>query len=118
VDDDLLALERRIEVRDDADLPRVAEPEGLRRGAVLAAGVERAALELLAGRRLELREPGAGSVAAPRGEDDAPAGERILEYLGQRLLSPRLTSELKSSIGSGKITVEVRSELISSIVCR
>jgi hypothetical protein len=118
VDHDLLALERRIEVRDDAYLPRVADPEGLRRGSILAAGVERAALELLRRCGLELRQPGARAVAAARREDDPAAGERILDDLRQRLPSPRLSSEVKSSIGSGKITVEVRSELISSIVCR
>jgi hypothetical protein len=54
VNHDLLAFEGRIEIRDDADLPRLAEPERLRRGAVLAPGVEGAALELVLRRRLEL----------------------------------------------------------------
>jgi hypothetical protein len=40
VDDDLLAVERRVEVRDDADAPRLAEGQRLGRCPVLAAGVE------------------------------------------------------------------------------
>jgi hypothetical protein len=77
VDHDLLSLERRVEVRDDPYLPGIADPEGLRRRPVLAAGVERAAFQLLVRRRLELRQPGAGAIAAPGGEDDPPARERI-----------------------------------------
>jgi hypothetical protein len=50
VNDDLLALEGRVEVRDDAYAPArrpVAQAECLRRRAVLTAGIERAALELV-----------------------------------------------------------------------
>jgi len=50
VDDDLLVLDGREEVRDDAHLPvgRVLrEPEHFRRGLVLVAGAERAGVELL-----------------------------------------------------------------------
>jgi hypothetical protein len=83
VNHDLLAFEGRIEIRDDADLPRLAEPERLRRGAVLAPGVEGAALELVLRRRLELGQPGAGPVAPPRGDDDLPAGEGVFPEVGQ-----------------------------------
>ncbi len=51
MDDDLLALERRVEVRDDPDPPGIPDAEGLGRRAILAAGAEGTTLELL-GRRL------------------------------------------------------------------
>jgi hypothetical protein len=79
VDHDLLPLEGGVEVRNDADLPRIAEPKRLRGCAVLAADVEGTALEFLLRRRLELRQPGAGPVAAAWGVDDPSACERILE---------------------------------------
>lgn len=50
VDDDLLALEGRVEVGDDADLPRLPDCQRLRRCAVLPSGVEGAAFELFLGR--------------------------------------------------------------------
>ncbi|HXV02983.1 MAG TPA: hypothetical protein VFP24_05375 [Gaiellaceae bacterium] len=83
MDHHLLAVEGRVQVRDDADLPRIAEPERLRRGAVLAAGVEGTALELVLRRRLELGQPGAGPVAPPGRVDDLPAGERVCPEVGQ-----------------------------------
>jgi hypothetical protein len=55
MDDDLLPLEGRVEVRDDADFPGVAEPKRLGGRAILAAAAEGAALELLLRRRFELR---------------------------------------------------------------
>jgi hypothetical protein len=63
VDHHFLALEGGVEVRDNPDLPRLAEPERLRRRAVLAPGVEGTALELLARRRLDA---GAAAARAPR----------------------------------------------------
>jgi uncharacterized protein YjhX (UPF0386 family) len=83
MDHHLLAVEGRIEVRDDANLPRVAEPECLRRGAIFAPGVEGTALELVFRRRLELGQPGARAVAASRSDDDLPAGERVCPEVGQ-----------------------------------
>jgi hypothetical protein len=55
VDDDLLPVERRVEVRDDADLPRLSEPERLRGRPIFPAAAEGTALELLVRCRLELR---------------------------------------------------------------
>jgi hypothetical protein len=121
VDDDLLALEGGVEVRDDADSPRVvAEAQDLRRSAVLAAGAERTAFELLLGRWLDLRQPGAGTVPAARGEDDLPTREWVYVKLDQLPGSRRSSSSrgLTRSIGSGRISVDDRSELISSIVWR
>jgi hypothetical protein len=120
VDDDLLAVERGVEVRDDADAPGVAEPKCLRGRAVLAAGAEGAALELLLGRRLDLRQPGAGTVTAARGEDDLPTREWVYVEVDQLPGSRRSSSSrgLTRSIGSGRISVDDRSELISSIVWR
>jgi hypothetical protein len=118
VDDDLLPLEGRVEVRHDADLPGVAEPQRLRRRPVLTAAAEGTALELVRGRRPDLRQPGARPLAPPGRDQDAPPGERILADLGQGLELPSPVSKngRKSSIGSGRMIVEERSELISSIV--
>src|SRR5512132_961212 len=121
VNDHLLALEGRIEVRDDTDPPRIAEHKRLGRSPVFAAGAERARLELPLGRRLDLGKPGAGSSTSARGKEHLTAGERILPDAGQLLLLPPPADSrngLKSSIGSGRMIVDERSELISSIVCR
>jgi hypothetical protein len=64
VDDDLLPLERRVEVGHDAYAPRVADRERLRRRAVLASRAERAALELRLGRRVDERPARTGSLRA------------------------------------------------------
>jgi hypothetical protein len=73
VHDDLVPLEGGVEVRDDADAPRIADRQRLRRRAVLAAGVEGAGLELFGSRRLQLRPAGAGSLRAAGRDDDEPA---------------------------------------------
>jgi hypothetical protein len=97
----------------------VAEPERLRRRSVLAPATEGAALELFVRDRLELREPGAWPAPSAGRDQDAPPGERILADRGQRLVSPSpRTNGPNNSIGNGRINVDVRSELISSIVCR
>jgi hypothetical protein len=120
VDDDLLPVERRVEVRDDADLPRLSEPERLRGRPILPTAAERTALELFLRCWLELREPGAGAVPASGREDDPPAAERIDAEVGQLRPESPLDSMTarKSSIGSGRTRVELRSEVISSMVCR
>jgi len=68
MDHDLLPLERRVEIRDDANLPRIAESQRLRWRAVLATGVERARLELVLYGRLRAGTTG------PRGcdRDESP----------------------------------------------
>ena len=75
--DDLLPLESGIEVRNDTHLPRLADPQRLWRCPVLAAGAERALLELLRGRRLELRARGARALRACRRNRDAPSRQRV-----------------------------------------
>src|SRR5205085_11439966 len=67
VDDDLLPLERAVQVRDDPHRPRgtFGKAQRLRRRAVLAARAERAVLELLRGWRRDRapsrsRSPAAG----------------------------------------------------------
>ena len=129
VDDDLLPLEGGVEVWDDSDRPAgrvgralLGQGEGLRRRSVFAALVKRAALELLRGLRLDLRPRSPGSVGPARSDDDLAAGERVDAKIDGQLLSvppaARWRSGPISSIGSGRIRVDVRSELISSIVCR
>jgi hypothetical protein len=122
VDDDLLPLERGVKVRDDADLPRLADAKGFRRRAVLAAPAERTLKDLLVGYRVELRQPGARAAASAGRKEDAPTGQRIDARVGQllvrSLLAPSSSSGRKSSIGSGRMSVELRSELTSSIVWR
>jgi hypothetical protein len=120
VDDDFLPVERRIEIRDDPDLPGLPEPERLRGRPIFPAAAEGTALELLVRCRLELREPGAGAVPASGREDDPPAAERIDAEVGQLRPESPLDSMTarKSSIGSGRTRVELRSEVISSMVCR
>jgi hypothetical protein len=74
MDDDLLPLERGIEIRDDTHLPRVAETERLGRCPVLAARAERALLELFGCRRLDLAARGSRSLRPRRRDRDATAG--------------------------------------------
>ena len=132
VDDHLLVLERRVEVGHDADKPagRVGLPprgrdrEHLGRRAVLASLAERAALELFwRRRRLRVDVLRPGPLCALRRDDDDPAGDRIAPEVRRRQLGdppppPMFRNGLKSSIGSGRMIVDERSELISSIVCR
>src|ERR671923_2132744 len=120
VDHDLLALEGRVEVGHHPDAPRVADSQRLGRCPVLPPGTERAPLQLLLGRGFDLRQPGAGPVASRRREDDTAARQQVEPNLGQVRGSPRAASisGRKSSIGSGKMIVDDRSELISSIVWR
>jgi hypothetical protein len=128
VDDHLLALERRVEVRNDSDLPagRVGvsarrQRERLGRRPAFTALVEGTALSLLRCVFVERRRGGAGPVSAARRDDDLAAGKRIdAEVDCQAPSWPRAAATRGpiSSIGSGRISVEVRSELISSIVCK
>ena len=92
----------------------------LRRRLVFPADVEGAAIDLL-GRGLGL-PAGATRLDDHRGgRDDHPATrQRVFADLGQLPESRRSRSSrgLTRSIGSGRISVDERSELISSIVCR
>src|ERR671922_1036834 len=120
VDHDLLALEGRVEVGHHPDAPRVADSQRLGRCPVLPPGTERAPLQLLLGRGFDLRQPGAGPVASRRREDDTAARQQVEPNVGQVPGPPRAASirGRKSSIGSGRMIVDDRSELISSIVWR
>jgi hypothetical protein len=94
VDDDLLVLERRVEVRDDADLPagRVGralaarDGERLRRRSLLAPLVEGALLQLLGCRPLELAALRPRPAAACGRDDDEPSRERIAPNVWSRQL--------------------------------
>jgi hypothetical protein len=77
MDDDLLALERGVEVRHDPNAPRVADPQRLGRRAVLPTRAEGALLELRFRRRVELGLRGARPLRARGRDRDAPAGQRI-----------------------------------------
>jgi hypothetical protein len=85
MDDHLLVLERGVEVRSDAHLPagRVRSPAGrrhgerLRRRPFFAPFVERALLELVCARLLELGPPCSRALRAGRRDDDHPPGDRI-----------------------------------------
>ena len=129
VDDDFLSLEGGVEIGDDADLParrvRLAarrQRERLGGRSVFAAVVEGAALELLGRLLVQLGAQGAGTAGPPGRDDDLSAGERVDAEVDAQLPSlpppAARTSGPISSIGKGRISVDVRSELISSIVCR
>ena len=89
VDDDLLVLECRVEVRDDTHLParRVGlawsrrDREGLRRRAVLAALVEGALLELVRRGRIDRAALRARTTRPSRCDDDGSARERVVPKL-------------------------------------
>src|SRR5919204_2877627 len=112
VHDHLLALDRWVEIRDDANLPRVAEPQRLGRSPILTSHAEGAALQLVFDRL-------SGSWSAgPRGRDrHEPSRDRVAPQVCRQLPPPPWNG-FSSSIGSGMIRLVVRSELISSIVCR
>jgi hypothetical protein len=128
VDDDFLSFEGGVQIRDDAYLPagRVGFPpvwqgKRLRRRAIFSSLAERAGLELCGRRLLEGGPGSAGPLGSTGRDDDLAAGKRIdAEVDCQAPSWPRAAATRGpiSSIGSGRISVEVRSELISSIVWR
>jgi hypothetical protein len=91
VDDHLLALDRRVQVRDDASGPAgrvglaVAKPERqrFRRRSILAARAERAALELLGGRLGDQVRGCAGATRPAGRDDDEPTRERVSAKLSR-----------------------------------
>ena len=83
VDDDFLAIQRGVQIRDDPDLPRVADPEGLRRGAVLVPRAERAALELVAA-----RPSCSGAMGSPRCDRHESSGNGVAAQLRRRWTPP------------------------------
>jgi hypothetical protein len=73
--DDLLVVERRVEIREDPDRPPIgaADPVCLRRCPVFTAGAERAFVELRLGCLLDQAERSSRASAAVRGDrDEAP----------------------------------------------
>jgi hypothetical protein len=125
VNHDLLALEGGEEVGDDSNLPPgrvrltllLSECERLGRRPLLAAGAEGAGVELLLARWLEGGTLGSRPLGPLGGEDDEPARERVAAKLAVQRSFPRMSGR-KSSIGTGRMIVEERSELISSMVWR
>src|SRR5215204_3402982 len=120
MDDDLLALERGVEIWDDADGPGpvLGQDERLRGRPILAARAERARLQLVGGRVVDHLQERPGPARAAGCDYDRPARERIAQNRVAQPCFPRSSSGPISSSGNGRISVEVRSELISSIVCR
>src|ERR687898_2233414 len=121
VDDPLLPLERRVEVRDDADPPGISDRERLGRCAVLSAGVERAGVELGLRRRLDVRPARARPLRATCRDRDLPTGERVLAELSAQVAWPWLLCSMNGldrSIGAGKTMVVDADGPSSSRVCR
>jgi hypothetical protein len=123
VHDDLLALESGEEIWDHAHLPaggvRIAwllgDREGLRRRTLFAPGAEGAGLELLLSRWLEGGTLGSRAPGALGSDDDESTRERVAAKVAAQRSFPPMKGR-KSSIGTGRMIVEDRSELISSMV--
>jgi hypothetical protein len=81
-----LAVECRVQVGNDPHLPGPGlwKYEGVRWCAILAAGAERALLEFLGRRRLELWCSRARTFRTRRGDRDAPARQRVNPKIGQQ----------------------------------
>jgi hypothetical protein len=97
-DDDLVMLEDRVEVRDDANCPARCvglaaartDREGLRWGSVLPALAERAGVELFLGRQIEVSPRACSRPLRPGWCDDDPlSGDRVLAKLPRRRLRCR-----------------------------
>jgi hypothetical protein len=96
VNDDLLALEGGIEVRDDAHLPsrgvRLAltqrDRKRLRRRSVLTTLVEGAAVELFLRLGLEFAALRPRAVRAFRRDDDGAPRERVAPKFGRQVSDP------------------------------
>jgi hypothetical protein len=109
VHDHLLAVERRVEVRDDAYAPVavLGQHEGLRRGHVLVAGAERTRLELFGRRRVERRTRCARTLCAPWSDHGDAARLRFAAKLAAQV-EPSDWAPRKGrirSIGAGKTIV-------------
>ena len=127
MNDDLLPFEGGVQVRHDAYLPARSvrltpcrKRERFGRRPLLAAFVEGTTLQLLRRLRLGLWLGSAGAVGSSGRDDDLAAGERVDAEVDCQVPPPRAawTRGPINSIGSGRMSVEVRSELISSIVCK
>ena len=122
VDDDLLALERRVEVRDDAHRPPLGalrQPQRLGRRAVLAAEAERARVELFSRRGLERRAAGAGPAGAAGRDDDGAARLRVVQQAAAQPAPVRsCMNGVSRSIGAGNTIVVACDEPSSSSVWR
>ena len=124
MDDDLLPLDRGVQVRDDANLPvsgAFGKPQGLRRRSVLSPGAEGTLVQLLLRRRIDERPRGAGAVRTAWCNCDEVTRERVAPQLRE----PPSLLELAdwrngwiNSIGAGKTIVEELLAPISSSVCR
>ena len=124
VDDHLLTSHRRVEVRDDTDLPGAIgrQAQGLGRRPVFVSRADRALLELLCGRRRNLGAADAGPPRPLRRDGDDAPRERVAPEFGQLPPSDFFVARSKKglirSTGAGKTIVEEFVEPISSRVCR
>ena len=121
VHDDLLPLERGVQVRDDADPPRLSDRERLRRCAVFPTGVERARVQLLPRRRLEVRPARARPLRPAWRDHDLSTRERVLARLSAQVAWPWWLFSMNGrnrSIGAGKTIVVDADGPSSSSVCR
>jgi hypothetical protein len=77
VHDDLLALKRGVQVRDDAYAPRLADRERLGWRHVLAAGAERTVVELCLRRFLHERPTDTRPLGSTGCDHDLPTRQRV-----------------------------------------
>jgi len=84
VDDDLLSIERGVEVRDDPHVPGVADAQRLGWRAVLAPRTERALLQLFRRGWIELAVRGTRPLCPGWRDRDVPSGQLVNAKIGQR----------------------------------
>src|SRR5438552_4975877 len=122
VHDDLLPLERGVEVRDDAHPPVAVrgQHERLRRRHLLVAGAKRTQLELAGRWWLERRTRSARAPGAAGSDHGNPARLGIAPKLAAQLAARSAFSRKGRirSTGAGKMIVEELAPPISSRVCR
>src|SRR5436190_2886397 len=119
VDDDLLPLERGIEVRDDAYAPLavLGQHERLRRRHCFVPRAERARFELHRCRRIECSACRTGALRAPGGDHGDSARLGLAAKLAAQL-APSACEPNALSRSTGKTIVVACDEPSSSNVCR
>ncbi len=123
VNHDLLPFERRIEVRDDPDLPAgrtVTEPQCLRRRQGLVAGAERAGGGIVGG-AVERSWP----LRPSRGNRHPATGHRVVAEVGQRRRLGQASGRSARAVNARSISIGIGNAIVvdgvapsSSSVCR